>query len=30
LRDIAFFVINGIAWLIATVLIINLKKAGQP
>ena len=28
LRDLAFFVINGICWLIATVLIINLKKAG--
>lgn len=28
LRDVAFFVINGIGWLIATVLIINLKKAG--
>jgi len=28
LRDIAFFVINGIVWLIATVLIINFKKAG--
>ncbi len=27
-RDLAFFVINGICWLIATVLIINLKKAG--
>ena len=28
LRDLAFFIINGICWLIATVLIINLKKAG--
>jgi len=28
LRDIAFFLINSLAWLIATVLIINLKKAG--
>lgn len=28
LRDIAFFVINGIGWLVATVLIINFKKAG--
>ncbi len=28
LRDISFFVINGIVWLIATVLIINFKKAG--
>ena len=28
LRDLAFFVINVICWLIATVLIINLKKAG--
>lgn len=28
LRDLAFFMINGICWLIATVLIINLKKAG--
>ena len=28
LRDLAFFVINGICWLIATVVIINLKKAG--
>lgn len=28
LRDIAFFLINSAAWLIATVLLINLKKAG--
>lgn len=28
LRDIAFFLINSAAWLVATVLIINLKKAG--
>ncbi len=28
LRDVAFFLINGAAWLIATVLIINLKRAG--
>lgn len=28
LRDIAFFLINSIAWLVATVLLINLKKAG--
>jgi len=28
LRDIAFFLINSIAWLLATVLIIDLKKAG--
>ncbi len=28
LRDIAFFLINSAAWLMATVLIINLKKAG--
>lgn len=28
LRDISFFVINGIVWLVATVLIINFKKAG--
>ena len=28
LRDLVFFVINSIGWLIATVLIINLKKAG--
>ena len=28
LRDLAFFIINGICWLIATVLIINFKKAG--
>ena len=27
-RDISFFVINGIVWLVATVLIINFKKAG--
>ena len=27
MRDIAFFLINGAAWLMATVLIINLKKA---
>ncbi len=27
LRDVAFFLINGAAWLIATVLIINLKRA---
>lgn len=28
MRDIAFFLINGAAWLLATVLIINLKRAG--
>lgn len=28
LRDIAFFLINSAAWLVATVLLINLKKAG--
>jgi len=28
LRDVAFFLINGAAWLMATVLIINLKRAG--
>lgn len=28
LRDIAFFLINSVAWLVATVLIIHLKKAG--
>jgi len=28
LRDIAFFLVNSAAWLVATVLIINLKKAG--
>ncbi len=27
LRDVAFFLINGAAWLLATVLIINLKRA---
>jgi len=27
-RDIAFFLINGLAWLVATVLIIKMKKAG--
>lgn len=28
LRDVAFFLINTLSWLIATVLIINIKKAG--
>lgn len=28
LRDIAFFLINGAAWLVATVFIIRMKKAG--
>jgi len=28
LRDLAFFLINGTAWLIATVLIIHLKRVG--
>lgn len=28
LRDVAFFLINGTTWLVATVLIINFKKAG--
>lgn len=28
LRDVAFFLINGTMWLVATVLIINFKKAG--
>ncbi len=28
LRDIVFFMINSIAWLVATALIINLKKTG--
>lgn len=28
LGDVAFFLINGISWLVATVLIVNLKRAG--
>ncbi|MGH8105166.1 MAG: ABC transporter permease, partial [Arenimonas sp.] len=28
LRDVAFFLINSVAWLMATVIIINLKKGG--
>ncbi|MGH8051173.1 MAG: ABC transporter permease [Arenimonas sp.] len=28
MRDMAFFLINVLAWLVATVLIINLKRAG--
>lgn len=28
LRDIAFFLINSAVWLVATVLLINMKKAG--